>query len=45
MLVVPDELMQPDCDGVELSNRMGQHIPVDSHTRVALSEAADEVVH
>ena len=40
----PDELVQPDCDGVELSNGMTEKIFVLCHSRVALNKALGQIV-
>ena len=40
----PDQLVQPDSDGVELSNGMTEKIFVLCHSRVALNEALGQIV-
>ena len=40
----PDKLVQPDCDGVELSNGMTEKILVLCHSRVALNKALGQIV-
>ena len=40
----PDQLMQPDCDRVELSNGVTEKILVLCNSRVALNKALGQVV-